>query len=156
MFFAPLVWPVVQQGGRIVVTKATQHLAKKALPKLTGYLNRKKLFGQFMDVSEKVARSKPVQTATQTLEKHVNPTLRKFAPDDKGVPPMTPYEMGGIKVLARILRSRALKISSEKIQTIKTGLEEGTITDNEANKLIEKINKQSELWEKSKENPFFK
>ena len=140
--------------GKRAVVKFGKDVVAKNIHKYTGPAAKRKMFDTFMDVSEKVAKSKPVQTAAKNLEKHVNPTIRKFAPDDKAVPPMTPVEMGGVKVLAKLLRGRALKVSSEKIQAIKTGMEQGTITDNEANKFIEKINKQSELWEKSKSNPF--
>lgn len=149
--FIPLAWPIVTAAGRVIVTKAGQQLAKNVLPKLTGQLNRKKLYDTFMNVSEKVASSKPVQTIQKNLEK-ANPTIRKIAPD--GAPTTSPMEQGMTKTVIKILRGRALRVGSQKVQAIKDQLEQGTISENEANKLINQINKKQSLLEKTKESPW--
>jgi hypothetical protein len=149
--FIPLAWPVITAAGRVIVTKAGQQVAKNVLPKLTGSLNKRKLYDTFMDVSEKVASSKPVQALQKNLEK-ANPTIRKVAPD--GAPMTTPMEHGVTKTVIKVLRGKALRAGSQKVQAIKDQLEEGTISENKANKLIKQINRKQSLLEKTKESPW--
>ena len=137
--------------GKKAVVKFGKDVVAKNIHKYTGPAAKRKMFDTFMKTSEKVAGSKPVQTAVKQLEK-VNPTIRKVAPD--GAPVPNPMEYGVYKTVTRLLRGRALKAGSQKVQAIKDGLEQGTMSENEANKLLRNINFQQNILEKSKENPF--
>lgn len=138
-------------AGKRAVVKFGKNVIAKNIHKYTGPAAKRKMYDTFMDVSEKVAGSKPVQAATKALEK-VNPHIRKVAPDNAPVP--NPMEWGVYKTVSRLLRGRAMKAGSQKIQAIKDGLEQGTMSENEANKALKKLNLQQDILEKSKENPF--
>jgi hypothetical protein len=147
----PAFIPFLAAGARVAIPLVTKQLLKKNMYKYRGLLNKKKMYDTFMDVSEKVAGSKPAQTIAKNLEK-VNPTIRKVAPD--GAPTPSPMEWGVYKTAVKLLRGKALRTGSQKIQALKDQMEQGTITENEANKALKRINKQQERLEKTKENPF--
>jgi hypothetical protein len=148
---AQLVRHVAMKAGQKAVVKFGKDVVMKNIHRYTGPAARRKMFDTFMKTSDKVAGSKPVQTLTKNLEK-VNPTIRKIAPDNAPVP--TPMEHSVYKTVTKVLRGRALKAGGQKVQAIKDQLEQGTITENEANKALKKLNKQQEVLEKSKQNPF--
>jgi hypothetical protein len=143
--------PFLLNTGRTVLVAGAKKYIKKNLHKYRGSISGRKMYDKFMDVSEKVAGSKPAQTLAKNLEK-VNPNIRKIAPD--GAPTPSPMEYGVYKTVVKLLRGKAIKAGGQKIQAIKDGLEQGTMTENAANKALKKINKQQQMLEKSKENPF--
>jgi hypothetical protein len=63
-------------------------------------------------------------------------------------------EWGVYKTAVKLLRGKALRTGSQKIQALKDQMEQGTISENKANKALNQINKQQERLEKTKENPF--
>ena len=63
-------------------------------------------------------------------------------------------EHGLNKTLVKIIRGKALRTASQKVHAINDQLEQGTITENKANKLLKNINKQQKILEKTKESPW--
>lgn len=137
-------------AGKRVAVKGAKKLVTN-LSKYRGSMSHRKMFDTFMDVSEKVAGSKPAQTVIKNLEK-VNPTIRKVAPDNAPTP--SPMEWGVYKTVTRLLRGKAMKVGSQKMQALKDQMEQGTISENEANKLLRELEKNMNVLEKTKDNPF--
>tara|TARA_E500000318_G_scaffold24141_2_gene24337 strand:+ start:191 stop:676 length:486 start_codon:yes stop_codon:yes gene_type:complete len=148
---AQLVRHAAMKAGKKAVVKFGKDVVMKNIHRYTGPAARRKMFDTFMKTSEKVAGSKPAQTLSKNLEK-VNPNIRKIAPE--GAPTTSPMEQGLTKTVVKVLRGRALRSGSQKIQAIKDQLKEGTISENEANKAMKKINREAKMLEKSKNNPW--
>ena len=148
---AQLVRHAAMKAGKKAVVKFGKDVVMKNIHRYTGPAARRKMFDTFMKTSEKVSGSKPAQTLAKNLEK-VNPNIRKIAPD--GAPTTSPMEQGLTKTVVKVLRGRALRSGSQKIQAIKDQLKEGTISENEANKAMKKINREAKMLEKSKNNPW--
>ena len=138
-------------AGKRAVVKFGKDVVVKNIHKYTGPAAKRKMFDTFMKTSEKVAGSKPAQTIAKNLEK-VNPYIRKVAPDNAPVP--NPTEWGVYKTVTRLLRGKAMKVGSQKMQALKDQMEQGTISENKANKLLRELEKNMNVLEKSKENPF--
>ena len=139
------------KAGQKAVVKFGKDVVMKNIHRYTGPAARRKMFDTFLKTSDKVASSKPAQTLAKNLEK-VNPNIRKIAPD--GAPTTSPMEHGLNKTLVKIIRGKALRTASQKVHAINDQLEQGTITENKANKLLKKINKQQKILEKTKESPW--
>jgi hypothetical protein len=148
---AQLVRHAAMNAGRKAVVKFGKDVVAKNIHKYTGPAAKRKMFDTFMKTTEKVASSKPAQALQKNLEK-ANPTIRKVAPD--GAPMTSPMEQGVTKTVIKVLRGRALRAGSQKVQAIKDQMEEGTISENKANKLLKQINKKQSLLEKTKESPW--
>jgi len=153
--FIPLLYAggvqLVRQAATKAVVKFGKDVVLKNIHNYTGPAAKRKMYDTFMKTSEKVAGSKPAQALAKNLEK-VNPKIRKIAPDN--TPAANPMEYSVLKTMTKLLRGRAIKIGGQKIQAIKDGLEQGTITENEANKTLKRLNKRQEKLEKTKEHPF--
>ena len=130
--------------GKKAVVKFGKDVVAKNIHKYTGPAAKRKMFDTFMKTSEKVAGSKPVQTAAKNLEK-INPTIRKVAPDNAPAP--SPMEWGVYKTVTRLLRGKAMKVGSQKMQALKDQMEQGTISENEANKLLRTLEKNMNVLE---------
>ena len=141
----------VMKAGKKAVVKFGKDVVMKNIHRYTGPAAKRKMYDTFMKTSDKVASSKPVQTLTKNLEK-VNPTIRKVAPD--GVPVPDPMEQSMYKAVTKVLRGRAIKSASEKVQAIKQRQKDGEITESEANKLLKKLNKEQNFFERTKNNPW--
>jgi hypothetical protein len=88
--------PFLLNSGRTILVAGAKKYIKKNLHKYRGSISGRKMFEKFMDVSEKVAGSKPAQTLQKKLEKS-NPTIRKVAPEGAPTPRCTnskSYGMG--------------------------------------------------------------
>ena len=146
-----LLRQAAMKAGKKAVVKFGKDVVMKNIHRYTGPAARRKMYDTFMKTSDKVASSKPVQTLKKNLEE-VNPTIRKIAPD--GAPVPNPMEQSVYKTVTKVLRGRAIKSGSEKIQAIKQRLEDGEITESEANKLLKKLNKEQNFFERTKNNPW--
>lgn len=118
--FIPLLYAggaqLVRQAATKAVVKFGKDVVLKNIHNYTGPAAKRKMFDTFMKTSEKVAGSKPAQALAKNLEK-VNPKIRKVAPDNTPTP--NPMEYGVTKTIVKVLRGKALKAGSQKVQAIK-------------------------------------